>query len=553
MITKLSIESSPIFGNLELRFKEGFCVFSGASGSGKSVLMESLLSCFGLREPNAPSIETDLLLSPKFLEELGLEGELLNIKIVKKDKTRYFVNFAPIAKKTLSDLLGRHIKHIHSRGGDELEGGSLVGLLDSFCVKSTPKHTQDLERLKSEFAMLKEAKSALKELEAKESHTAQLKEIAEFEINKIASLNPKEGEYENLLILKKTLSHKEKIKEAISKASVAFGYTSEILSALNALNIASEQDTQQNEANSASQNEVEEIHTRLSQALNDAQSVLEREQSRLDELDELDSEAMLHRISSLSELIHRYGGINNALATLESKKAELETLQNFDAHKKELQSKIATLESSLKNLCGELNKNRAKALPDLESSLKNLCGELKLPSPSIKLIQKELESNGDLGVDLRLANSGIDTLSAGEFNRLRLAIMCLGARLNKAQGVLILDEIDANLSGEESEGVAKVLKELSKSYQVFAISHQMNMPSLADAHFLVAKNNVDSMDSGDSIDSKKAKSSITLLNYDGRVRELARMVSGANITNEAIEFAKTRLSEYVKGGENLPN
>lgn len=550
MITKLSIESSPIFGNLELRFKEGFCVFSGASGSGKSVLMESLLSCFGLREPNAPSIETDLLLSPKFLEELGLEGELLNIKIVKKDKTRYFVNFAPIAKKTLSDLLGRHIKHIHSRGGDELEGGSLVGLLDSFCVKSTPKHTQDLERLKNDFAMLKEAKSALKELEAKESHTAQLKEIAEFEINKIASLNPKEGEYENLLILKKTLSHKEKIKEAISKASVAFGYTSEILSALNALNIASEQDAQQKQQDSASQNEVEEIHTRLSQALNDAQSVLEREQSRLDELDELDSEAMLHRISSLSELIHRYGDINNALSTLESKKAELETLQNFDTHKKELQSKIATLESSLKNLCGELNKNRAKALPHLESSLKNLCGELKLPSPSINLVQKELESNGDLGVDLRLANSGIDTLSAGEFNRLRLAIMCLGARLNKAQGVLILDEIDANLSGEESEGVAKVLKELSKSYQVFAISHQMNMPSLADAHFLVAKNNVES---GDSIDSKKAKSSITLLNYDGRVRELARMVSGANITNEAIEFAKTRLSEYVKGGENLPN
>ena len=548
MITKLSIESSPIFGNLELRFKEGFCVFSGASGSGKSVLMESLLSCFGLKEPNAPNIETDLLLSPKFLEELGLEGELLNIKIVKKDKIRYFVNFAPIAKKTLSDLLGQHIKHIHSRGGDELEGASLVGLLDSYCVKSTPKHTQDLERLKSDFARLKEAKSALKELEAKQSHTAQLKEMAEFEINKIASLNPKEGEYENLLILKKTLSHKEKIKEAISKASVAFGYTSEILSALNALNIAREQDTQQNQDNT--QNEVEEIHTRLSQALNDAQSVLEREQSRLDELDELDSEAMLHRISSLSDLIHRYGGISNALATLESKKAELETLQNFDTHKKELHSQIATLESSLKNLCANINANRAKALPTLESSLKNLCSELKLPTPSIKLIPKELESNGDLGVDLCLANSGIDTLSAGEFNRLRLAIMCLVARLNKAQGVLILDEIDANLSGEESEGVAKVLKELSKSYQVFAISHQMNMPSLADAHFLVAKNNGDFVDSKDC---KEAKSSITLLNYDGRVRELARMVSGANITNEAIEFAKTRLSEYVKGGENLPN
>ena len=540
MITKLSIESSPIFGNLELRFREGFCVFSGASGSGKSVLMESLLSCFGLREPNAPNIETDLLLSPAFLEQLGLEGELLNIKIVKKDKTRYFVNFAPIAKKTLSDLLGQHIKHIHSRGGDELDSSSLVSLLDSYCKKSHPTHKETLQRLSTEFGALKEAKSALKDLESKESHTAQLKEIAEFEINKISSLNPKEGEYENLLALKKTLSHKEKIKEAIAKAQEAFSHTNEILSALNTLNI--KQDLQENQAqeNQADEaNEIDEVRTHLSQSLNDAQSLLEREQSRLDELDEIDSEAMLHRISALSELIHRYGSISNALSALESKKAELETLQNFESHKKQLHSQIATLQSSLKSLCESLNQNRAKSIPTLQSHLEQLCSELKLPSPSVSLNPKELDSSGDLGVEIRLANSSIDTLSAGEFNRLRLAIMCLRARLNKAQGVLILDEIDANLSGEESEGVAKVLKELSKSYQVFAISHQTNMPSLADAHFLVEKG--------------KEKSSITLLNYDGRVRELARMVSGANITNEAIEFAKTRLSEYVKDGENLPS
>lgn len=541
MITKLSIESSPIFGNLELRFREGFCVFSGASGSGKSVLMESLLSCFGLREPNAPNIETDLLLSPAFLEQLGLEGELLNIKIVKKDKTRYFVNFAPIAKKTLSDLLGQHIKHIHSRGGDELDLCSLIALLDSYCEKSHSTHKETLQRLSTEFSALKEAKSALKDLESKESHTAQLKEIAEFEINKISTLSPKEGEYENLLALKKTLSHKEKIKEAIAKAQEAFSHTNEILSALNTLNIKQDLQDEAKKADEAidEANEIDEVRTHLSQSLNDAQSLLEREQSRLDELDEIDSEAMLHRISALSELIHRYGSISNALSALQSKKAELETLQNFESHKKQLHSQIATLQSSLKSLCESLNQNRAKSLPTLQSHLEQLCSELKLPSPSVSLSPKELDSSGDLGVEIRLANSSIDTLSAGEFNRLRLAIMCLRARLNKAQGVLILDEIDANLSGEESEGVAKVLKELSKSYQVFAISHQTNMPSLADAHFLVEKG--------------KEKSSITLLNYDGRVRELARMVSGANITNEAIEFAKTRLSEYVKGGENLPS
>lgn len=107
--------------------------------------------------------------------------------------------------------------------------------------------------------------------------------------------------------------------------------------------------------------------------------------------------------------------------------------------------------------------------------------------------------------------------------------MCIDSMINGSKGILVLDEIDANLSGQESEGVAKMLKTLSKTYQIFAISHQPHMPVLADSHYLVSK--------------KDGKSEVRLLDMEGRIEEMARMISGANITKEALEFAKKRLEE----------
>lgn len=93
----------------------------------------------------------------------------------------------------------------------------------------------------------------------------------------------------------------------------------------------------------------------------------------------------------------------------------------------------------------------------------------------------------------------------------------------KNQAIIILDEVDANLSGEESQGVAEALKTLSENYQIFAISHQSHMPSLADTHFLVQKG--------------AQGSKIIPLDKEGRIREIARMISGNEITKEALDFA----------------
>ena len=133
---------------------------------------------------------------------------------------------------------------------------------------------------------------------------------------------------------------------------------------------------------------------------------------------------------------------------------------------------------------------------------------------------------------LMLGKSEVNVLSSGEYNRLRLVMMCIEMQLQPKSGILVLDEIDANLSGEESEGVAQILKILSRDYQIFAISHQTHMPSLADNHYLVEK--------------QDGYSTITKLDFEGRVREVARIISGSNITPQALEFARAHLAQGKK-------
>jgi DNA repair protein RecN (Recombination protein N) len=123
----------------------------------------------------------------------------------------------------------------------------------------------------------------------------------------------------------------------------------------------------------------------------------------------------------------------------------------------------------------------------------------------------------------------IDSVSSGEFNRIRLAIFATRVELaqDDTVSVLIFDEIDANISGDESMQVAKLIKFLSSKYQIFAISHQPHLSSLADRHFLV---------------SKEGNSSIVIeLDIDSRVNEIARIISGADCSIEAIGYAKKML------------
>ena len=131
-----------------------------------------------------------------------------------------------------------------------------------------------------------------------------------------------------------------------------------------------------------------------------------------------------------------------------------------------------------------------------------------------------------------MAGTKLDRLSSGEFNRLRLALLALGVEsMQSGGGVLMLDEIDANLSGEESMSVAKVLRHLSTHYQIFVISHQPQLTSMGEQHFLIYKDD---------------ESRVRELNPLERIEEIARIISGDSVSEEARGFARD-LFERTRG------
>ena len=154
---------------------------------------------------------------------------------------------------------------------------------------------------------------------------------------------------------------------------------------------------------------------------------------------------------------------------------------------------------------------------------------LYLSNAKVIIEEKNLDESGQDKVVFILNGVNLDTISSGEFNRLRLALLTSMSDYEiNSNGILFLDEIDANLSGKESAAIATVLKKLTSKYQIFAISHQPQLTACANQHFLVDKNN--------------NVSCVKELKEKEKEKEIARMISGEKITKEALVFARDLLS-----------
>ena len=239
----------------------------------------------------------------------------------------------------------------------------------------------------------------------------------------------------------------------------------------------------------------------------------------------MDVEDVLDRLEALSELKRKYGSIEEALEYKKRKKEELERYENIEFAKEELEQKVKNLKEKTQLLANNITKKREKEIPRFVDELNSYTKQLYLQDISVKLERFTVNKTGQDSIQLLLNGVSLEKMSTGEFNRLRLAILVLKSEVSTQEGgVLILDEIDANLSGEESMSVAKVLKKLSNCYQILVISHQPQLTSLGDQHFLVYK--------------KDGVSNVKELNTQERIDEIARIISGESITKEAIKFAK---------------
>ncbi|MDQ1340404.1 MAG: repair protein RecN, partial [Campylobacterota bacterium] len=205
---------------------------------------------------------------------------------------------------------------------------------------------------------------------------------------------------------------------------------------------------------------------------------------------------------------------------------ELESYEDIDTNKEKLEKEISELKSLMDKKAQELSSTRKNHIKTLEDSINEYLEMLYMSKAKLTLEAKEMDESGIDRLDIKINKNSVENLSSGEFNRTRLALLAAKVKFNTKSNtqVLFLDEIDANLSGEESASVANVLKFLSSRFQIFAISHQAQLTSKADKHFLVKKEN--------------EITQIKELSKDERIAEIARIVSKEEITKEALLYAK---------------
>ena len=507
MIERFYLKNNLSFKEVDLNLKKGLIVFTGSSGSGKSLLIDSILACFSLKNSNAELLELDINAKLK-LESFGIqEDNLLIFKRIYKEKIRFFINNQSVSKTSINSISKNFVKHLSLKNYEEFNPENIINLLDEFIKKDNKNYKCLLDNYQSIYKEYRVKNKEFAKLKEEEKKIEDLKEFIRFELERIDEIAPKQGEYEDLLNLKKDLSKKDKIKEAISRANDIFIYEKNVSEALNLMSKDS---------------------SFFDDCMNELRNSFEERSLKLDEMDEEDVGKVLDRVEKLSFLIKKYQSIENALEYREERYKQLQKYENIEIEKLSLEKNIKNLEKELSSLSQELSSFREEAIKKIKVKLDDYLKKLFLRESNFTLSKKEFSILGVDEINIGLINTKLSDLSSGEFNRLRLALLSLKTEVEKDfKGILFLDEIDANLSGEEAMSVAKVLKALSKNYQIFAISHQPQLSSLSKQHFLVSK------DEFSFVRELKTK--------EERILEIARMVSGEEINAKAKEFAKTMI------------
>ena len=510
MIRRLLVREMLSFPEVQLEFVPGLVVFTGPSGAGKSLLMQAILANLGYGGSEAKLCEIEMERPPDMESEDLLLGETLTIRALRKGRARYYLNDQHLSQRRLRELLAPYVHYLSVRDREGFETERLLEILDAEAATLAEDFAAVREEYDRRWHRYRETSRELERIRRQEREMAERMEFARFEIDRIAAIDPKEGEYEELLAVKQRLSRLDRIKETAQRAAAIFD----------------------------SEESVEELFRLLdrdgsyfSEAMNQLRVDLEEVEQLADELQEIDVEGVLDRLEQLSSLIARHGSIAEALAHKAAKEAELAGYEHLEEDKSELEAFLERERAALSSLAEKMGKARRAAARSLEAKLAPLLERLKLPGVRFRFTPVALGEWGGDGVDLELEGSRTATLSGGEFNRLRLSLMSVAAG-ERGSRIIFLDEIDANVSGDESIAIAEMIGELARRHQVFAISHQPHLSARAHQHILVRK------EGGVSV----AES----LEETGRIREIARIVSGEGADEEATAFA-TKLRKTAGG------
>lgn len=559
MLFSLHIENIAVIKSVDFDFAPGFMVLTGETGAGKSIVIDSinlLLGCKGDRElirTGASSAMVSGLFGDltdrvrERLSEIGVEADeegcILIQRIITPDgRSKINLNGRSISLSLLKSVTP-HLVNIHGQNDTTslVDSKNHLDLLDAFAG------TLELrEKYHAAYQHLESIRQKIKDVKAKSNESERLREILEYQIKDIDSVSPADGEEEELIEKKVKIKNFEKItrnSEFVYKAlrgsekgSVAY------LLDRSATALSQISDVVSNYA---------EYSERLRDILYQINDIAEEVYAVLDE-SEGDPEETLNKIESrldkISKLKRKYGLTVAAVLEFRSKaQADLDMIDNSETVLKQLCLEESKAYKEALSLADQLHKMRADAAPSLENKIKETLEFLDMPkvvffvsireeySDEKKVLNKYGSDNVEFYIS---ANRGADAqplskiASGGEMSRIMLALKSV---LADKDGIptIIYDEIDAGVSGKTARKIGIKMRELSKSAQLFCVTHSAQIASLGDIHFLISKSDIDGA----------TETRVRELDYDGRVAELSRILGGIDITESQRAAAKDMLEE----------
>lgn len=550
MLQSLTIQNYALIEYLEFKPTQGLTVITGETGAGKSIIMGALGLILGQRA-DAKAVRTDAskcVIEASFniqdyhLEsffsdndiEFDADNTIIRREIMASGKSRAFINDIPV-QLTLLKSLGDCLIDIHS------QHQNLLIARNDFqqdVIDSLAQNTSEKGNYQKDYQELLNQRQLLKELQDAASQGAQEADFARFQFKQLEEASLKEGELEELEQEQELLSHAEEIKCGLSQISDQLdGEDRSIVQTLKKVH---------DEALSLSHiyPSLTEIAQRLESDYIDIKDIADDITGQAEEVN-FDPERLEYvegRLSQLYSLLKRHG--KDTISDLIQMRDELdEKLQHFDNSDEEIaeaEQKLSQLTKQITQSAEKLTSTRQKAAKEFEKTLKEKVAYLGMPNVRFEVqitLAKDFTATGrDEITFLFSANKNQplkpagEVASGGEISRLMLSIKALIASA-KTLPTIIFDEIDTGVSGDIADSMGEVMKQMSKHLQVITITHLPQVAGKGDAHFQVYKED----------SATDTTTHINELSGEERVREIARMLSGAKITEQAIANAQTLL------------
>lgn len=548
MLNFLSIKNIILIEEIDIDFSSGLCVLTGETGAGKSIILDSLglvlgnRANFSLRPQNDRDTEVTAVFSDVYedleikiiLDQLGISHEselVLKRKLTTDGKSKSYLNDSLVSLGTLKNI-GDRLVEIESQFSEQglLNTSSHIVVLDEY-----GDYEDLIQNLHLSWDNFQIKKNELKKKEMLKKKVSENQELYNFYLSELSRLDPKELEYHQLLEEKKKLVNSKKIKD--SSSIILNNLFSESGESVESLLVSTIKELEKIQGFTGE--EVNKIIKKFDDFLlnmQDYKNILEKSckitEGGLEELDIIEE-----RIFEYTRLAKKHNTGEDELLKIKNKiESNLKSLEKESNELNSSRLELKEAENIFLRLANEVSEQRRKIAMKMDEQVNLELPDLKLDHAEFKTNIKKLENYSKDGMDdisfLVKTNpkSDLDHLSkissGGELCRFALAIKVVSSK--KKNNSIVFDEVDSGIGGSVASAVGEKLNRLGKKKQIIVVTHSAQVAALSDQHFKVIKTLVDG----------RNKTEVRKLNQRERILEIARMISGKEITVEATEAAK---------------